>query len=100
MKDNALNGSVRLIFCYFGGSRSADISIRNFRVLREEYLPQDIEVMEVDIVSNPDVAEQFNVIATPMLIKLGAGRPIRIIGDLSDPRRVLENLNITASKLI
>ena len=49
----------------------------------------------VDVLARPELAEQAGILATPTLIyeNIG-GRPRRIVGDLSDTRRVLEFLGI------
>jgi circadian clock protein KaiB len=52
----------------------------------------DVEV--VDVLNQPELAEKAGVIATPTLSYEHAVRPRRIIGDLSDTRRVLEFLGI------
>lgn len=48
----------------------------------------------VDVVARPELAEQAGVLATPTLSFEHAERPRRIIGDLSDTRRVLEFLGV------
>lgn len=49
----------------------------------------------VDVLARPELAEKAGILATPTLIyeNIG-GRPRRIVGDLSDTRRVLEFLGI------
>ena len=52
----------------------------------------DVEV--VDVLTKPELAEKAGVIATPTLSYEHSVRPRRIVGDLSDARRVLEFLGI------
>lgn len=52
----------------------------------------DIEI--VDVLTKPELAEKAGVIATPTLSYEHSIRPRRIVGDLSDTRRVLEFLGI------
>lgn len=52
----------------------------------------DIEI--VDVLTKPELAEKAGVIATPTLSYEHSVRPRRIVGDLSDTRRVLEFLGI------
>ena len=52
----------------------------------------DVEI--VDVLNEPELAEKAGVIATPTLSYEHDVRPRRIIGDLSDARRVLEFLGI------
>ena len=48
----------------------------------------------VDVLARPELAEQAGILATPTLTYENQGRPRRIVGDLSDTRRVLEFLGI------
>lgn len=48
----------------------------------------------IDVLAKPELAEQAGILATPTLSYEHATRPRRIVGDLSDTRRVLEFLGI------
>jgi len=48
----------------------------------------------IDVLAKPELAEQAGILATPTLTYENQGRPRRIVGDLSDTRRVLEFLGI------
>ncbi len=52
------------------------------------------EVEVIDVLAKPELAEQAGILATPTLCYEHSGRPRRIIGDLSDAKRVLEFLGI------
>jgi circadian clock protein KaiB len=52
----------------------------------------------VDVLTHPELAEQARILATPTLSYEHPERPRRIIGDLSDARRVLEFLGIEAKE--
>jgi circadian clock protein KaiB len=51
----------------------------------------------IDVLAEPGAAEEARILATPTLIYEHPTRPKRIIGDLSDMRRVLDFLGIEAS---
>jgi circadian clock protein KaiB len=53
-----------------------------------------VEVEVIDVLRNPELAEQAAIIATPTLAYEHPVRPRRIIGDLSDVERVLDFLGI------
>jgi circadian clock protein KaiB len=53
-----------------------------------------LEVEVIDVLENPELAEQAAIIATPTLAYEHPIRPRRIIGDLSDVERVLDFLGI------
>ncbi|MBS42011.1 MAG: hypothetical protein CMH83_02300 [Nocardioides sp.] len=49
----------------------------------------------VDVLERPDLAEQFGVVATPLLVR-EEPRPIRrVVGDLSDSTRLAQALDVT-----
>lgn len=48
----------------------------------------------IDVLAQPQLAERAGVLATPTLSYEHPDRPRRIIGDLSDAKRVLEFLGI------
>jgi circadian clock protein KaiB len=48
----------------------------------------------IDVLAKPELAEQAGILATPTLSYEHAGRPRRIVGDLSDTRRILEFLGL------
>lgn len=52
----------------------------------------DVEI--IDVLIRPELAERAGVIATPTLSYENSIRPRRIVGDLSDTKRVLEFLGI------
>ena len=52
----------------------------------------DVEI--IDVLSKPELAEKAGIIATPTLSFEHSARPRRIVGDLSDTKRVLEFLGI------
>jgi circadian clock protein KaiB len=60
----------------------------------QQLLGPEWRVEVVDVVSNPARAEQAGVLATPMLSYEYPEEPRRVIGDLSDVRRVLDFLGL------
>lgn len=48
----------------------------------------------IDVLASPELAEKAGILATPTLSYEHGPRPRRIVGDLSDARRVLEFLGI------
>lgn len=62
-----------------------------------ETLDGRYEMMIIDTLERPQLAEEENVLATPMLIKQLPPPLRRVIGDLSDIETVLLGLDIEAS---
>jgi circadian clock protein KaiB len=57
-------------------------------------LKLDWSVEVVDVLKRPDLAETAGILATPTLAYERPDRSQRIVGDLSDTKRVLEFLGI------
>jgi circadian clock protein KaiB len=73
------------------GSQRASANIR--RIMEEE-LSGNYALEVVDIVQDPQLAEQNRIVATPALIKEAPAPARRVIGDLSDRKKVLLGLEI------
>ena len=48
----------------------------------------------IDILENPQIAEQEKVLATPLLVQINSNSTKRIVGDLDDTQKILSQLNI------
>lgn len=79
-----------------GNSASSRRASQNLARIRSSLDSKGWEVEIVDVLDRPDLAESAGIIATPTLSHEGASRPRRIVGDLSDTKRVLEFLGIDA----
>ena len=69
-------------------------AIVNIKAICEKYLKDRYELEIIDIYQQPGLALSENIIATPMLIKKFPLPEIRLIGDLSDTKSVLEGLSL------
>lgn len=70
-------------------------AISNVRRFCDEHLPGcDLEV--IDIYANPEATREFQIVATPTLVKLHPSPPRRLIGDLSDAAKLRASLNLAA----
>jgi circadian clock protein KaiB len=69
-------------------------AIANLRRICEEELSGHYELVVVDVLDRPQLAEDEKILATPTVVK-ELPHPIRrIIGDLSDSDRVLLGLDL------
>lgn len=69
-------------------------AVANIRQLCEEYLPGRYELEVVDIYQQPGKAAEAQIIAAPTLVK-HLPKPIkRLIGNLSDPEKVIVGLDL------
>ena len=69
----------------------------NLKRLCEEYLAGEFEIEVIDLVENPRLAQDDQIVAIPTLVRK-LPKPIRkIIGDLSDTERTLVGLQLRSS---
>ncbi|MBF0399916.1 MAG: circadian clock protein KaiB [Magnetococcales bacterium] len=89
------NNNKYLLKLYITGhtSRSAR-AIVNLRKICEEELNGHYEMAVIDILEQPQLAEDEKILATPTLIKALPLPLRRIIGDLTDSEKVLLGLDL------
>ncbi len=69
-------------------------ALANLKRLCEEHLDSDYEIEVVDLLENPRLAAGDEIVAIPTLVRR-LPKPMRkIIGDLSDPERVIVGLQL------
>lgn len=77
-----------------GNTAQAEGAIRNLRRICEVDLQGRYEMLVIDVLERPQLAEDERILATPTLIKQLPPPLRRIIGDLSDVEKVLIGLDI------
>jgi circadian clock protein KaiB len=77
-----------------GTSPRAEVAISNLRRICEQELRGQYELEIIDVLENPQVAEDDKILATPTLIKQLPPPLRRVIGDLSDKEKVLLGLEV------
>jgi circadian clock protein KaiB len=69
-------------------------AITNLHRICEEELGTEYELIIIDVLEQPQLAEYEKILATPTLIKEHPPPIRRIIGDLSDTKQVLLGLEL------
>lgn len=77
-----------------GKTPRAEKAIANLRRICEEDLKGQYELQIIDVLENPQLAEDEKILATPTLIKRLPPPLRRVIGDLSDKDKVLLGLDV------
>jgi circadian clock protein KaiB len=77
-----------------GTSPRAELAIANLRRICEQELRGEYDLQIIDVLENPQVAEDDKILATPTLIKQLPPPLRRVIGDLSDKEKVLLGLEV------
>ena len=83
---------LKLFIC--GTSPRATAAVKNLRVICDAELTGGYSLEIIDVLEQPDLAEEAKVLATPTLIKLLPPPLRRIIGDLSDKEKLLVGLEV------
>jgi circadian clock protein KaiB len=83
---------------YVAGQAPKSIAaICNLRRICERYLSGRYSLDVIDLMVDPDLAQRDQIIAVPTLVRLVPGPIRRVIGDLSNSKRVLSRLGIDGS---
>jgi circadian clock protein KaiB len=77
-----------------GHTPRSERAIANLRRLCQDALDAEYELVIIDVLEQPHLAEADRVMVTPTLIKQVPPPPRRVLGDLSDAPRVLSELQV------
>ena len=87
----------RLKLYVTGQTARAERAIANMRQICEMELGGQYDLIIVDVLEEPQLAEDEKILATPTLVKELPAPLRRLIGDLSDNEKVLLGLDIVAA---
>ena len=95
MKQAAKNVEKWELRLYTAGQTPRSLAaFRNLKKVCEEHLPGQYEIEVIDLMANPRLAKDHQIVAIPTLVRK-LPNPIRkIIGDLSDVERTLVGLDL------
>lgn len=96
-KENNGDGTYVLRLFITGASPNSIRAVENIKSICEEYLPGNYNLEIIDIHQQPQLAEGEDVVAVPLMIKLAPYPKRRMIGDMSDTKRVLKGLGIATN---
>ena len=77
-----------------GQTARSQHAVANLRRMCEETLSDQYELVIIDVLECPQLAEDERILATPTLIKEAPAPTRRVIGDLTDKQKVMIALNI------
>ena len=72
-------------------------AFKNLNDMCEENLAGEYEIEVINILTNPKIAVEENIVAIPTLVKRRPKPQLRVIGDLSDTQRILAKLRINTA---
>jgi circadian clock protein KaiB len=71
-------------------------AVRNLKKVCDEHLPGQYNIEVVDLLANPRLAKDHQIVAIPTLVRKLPDPIRKIIGDLSDVERTLVGLDLRA----
>ena len=77
-----------------GQTANSQKALKNLETLLENELKGMYELKIIDVLKNPQLAEEDKILATPTLSRILPPPVRRIIGDLSDKEKVLLGLDL------
>jgi circadian clock protein KaiB len=77
-----------------GNSPRSTLAIKNAKRLLDQFLEGQFDLEIIDIYLQPETAVSAQIVAVPTLVKVSPGSVRRVIGDLSDPARVVAALEV------
>jgi circadian clock protein KaiB len=77
-----------------GKTPRSEKAIVNLKNICKEYIQEGFELQVIDVLENPEFAEDEKILATPTLIRVLPPPIRRIIGDLSEKDKVLVGLDL------
>ena len=94
--DNGTNGHAKWrLRLYIAGETPRSVAaIENLRRICADYMGTRYEIEVVDLVKNPQLAREHQVLAIPTLVRQLPSPAKKIIGDLSNVERVLVGLDV------
>ena len=84
-----------LLKVYVTGQTPTSVrAIANLQRICEGELRDQYELVVIDVLEHPQLAEDDKILATPTLVKILPAPLRRIIGDMSDTEKVLLGLDV------
>lgn len=80
-----------------GPSPRAEAALRNLQAICAQYLAGRHTLAVVDVAQHPERAIGENILGLPRLVKKRPGLIRRLVGDFSEPSRVLKLLGLGGS---
>ena len=91
-------GDYHLRLYITGATPNSSRAISNLKAICETHLKGRYNLEIIDVYQQPLMAQSEQIIALPLLIKKSPSPERRLIGDMSDTKKVLRGLNLSAEK--
>lgn len=93
--DEARDAAPWVLRLYIAGQTPKSLAaVSNLRRISDEYLAGRCEIQVIDLLENPQLAEEDQIIAIPTLVRKRPEPTRKIIGDLSNTEKALAGLQL------
>ena len=86
--------SWNLLLYVAGATRKSAAAFRNLEQICEKHLAGRYNIEVIDLMKNPEIARDHQIVAIPTVVRRQPSPILRIIGDLSNTERVLAGLDL------
>jgi len=84
------------LYLYISGKTANSVAVAcNLKLLLDKKLKNQYSLEVVNLLDNPQRAQEDNILATPTLVKASPPPKRKIIGDFSNEEKVLSGLGLT-----
>lgn len=95
MEENTYKTSDYILKLYItGASPNSGKAISNIKKICNEHLKDGYKLEIIDVYQQPDIASKEEIIALPLLIKSSPLPVKKLIGNMSDTKKVLKGLEL------
>ncbi len=77
-----------------GQTPKSELTYNNLSQICDQYLGENCVINVIDLLKNPKIAIEKQIISTPTIIKKKPDPQRILIGDLTNPERVIAKLNL------
>ncbi len=84
----------KVVLYVIGKTARSKNSIHELQSIMEKNFQNDYELIVVDLLVEPELAEEDNIMVTPTVVRKAPPPVRKIIGSLSDERSVLAGLEL------
>jgi len=81
-----------------GRTTRSERAIRNLRLICRESAEEDVEVVIIDVLEHPRLAEVSRISAAPTVVREDPAPARRVVGDLVDSTGVIEGLGLRSHR--
>ncbi|GGM96687.1 KaiB 1 [Dyadobacter beijingensis] len=96
--DDGMDDHFELNLYIAGASSNSVRAVANVKEICEQYIKDRYTLRVIDVHQEKSLASREQLVALPMLVKLRPHPERRLIGDMSDTKRVLKGLGVSGEQ--